>query len=490
MSISNIEHATPVELTHAHPSAVPLRRVRRRAASWAQLCLATDAAIFMTAVFVAWRTSAGSTPTAPIPWTIAFGLLVITFFYTRGMYRNPLQLRALDGSRAVITATALAAAVVVSVRVVLSDSPFVASQSTRLWLFATALLVAGRIVVSVSERRARRADDGGHSTLIVGAGKVGRLVAARLRQHPEIGLKPVAFIDEDAASSREKGLDLPILGTSWDIERIVEDEEIEHVVVTSSAASTPVLLRLMTRCEELGVRTSVVPRLYEKTTERFTVSCLGGVPLVSSLSPDPKGWQFAVKYAVDRVAAAVLLVLLTPLLAVLVAAVLISLGRPILFRQRRIGRDGRSFDMFKFRSMAPAVEQPKQTILLPADTAPGGVEGADRRTRVGKILRQTSLDELPQLLNVIRGEMSFIGPRPERPEFVDLFEQKVHRYCDRHRVKSGITGWAQVHGLRGKTSIADRVEWDNFYIENWSLWLDFKILLLTLGAVARPAAVE
>jgi lipopolysaccharide/colanic/teichoic acid biosynthesis glycosyltransferase len=121
---------------------------------------------------------------------------------------------------------------------------------------------------------------------------------------------------------------------------------------------------------------------------------------------------------------------------------------------------------------------------LPDDTAPGGIEGDDRRTWVGTILRKTSIDELPQLFNVIMGEMSLIGPRPERPEYVELFESRVYRYNDRLRVKSGITGWAQIHGLRGKTSLSDRVEWDNYYIENWSLWLDFKIALRTALAVA------
>jgi lipopolysaccharide/colanic/teichoic acid biosynthesis glycosyltransferase len=144
--------------------------------------------------------------------------------------------------------------------------------------------------------------------------------------------------------------------------------------------------------------------------------------------------------------------------------------------------------MLKFRTMRSESDEAELEFLeLPPDTAPGGVEGADRRTVVGAFLRKTSLDELPQLLNVLKGEMSLIGPRPERPEFVGLFEQSVYRYCDRHRVKSGITGWAQVNGLRGNTSLADRVEWDNYYIENWSLWLDLKISLLTAVAVLRPS---
>jgi lipopolysaccharide/colanic/teichoic acid biosynthesis glycosyltransferase len=138
------------------------------------------------------------------------------------------------------------------------------------------------------------------------------------------------------------------------------------------------------------------------------------------------------------------------------------------------------------------VEPPAPTNVvpmpLPDDTAPGGVEGVvDQRTRVGRFLRRTSLDELPQLFNVLKGEMSIVGPRPERPEYVELFEDRVERYDDRHRVKAGITGWAQVHGLRGQTSLSDRIEWDNFYIENWSLWLDLKILLMTAAAVVRPA---
>jgi lipopolysaccharide/colanic/teichoic acid biosynthesis glycosyltransferase len=201
---------------------------------------------------------------------------------------------------------------------------------------------------------------------------------------------------------------------------------------------------------------------------------------------DPKGWHFALKHAFDRVAAGVGLLLISPVFIVLALLVTFSSPGPIFFGQERIGRDGKVFSCLKFRSMRPV--DPADADFKPtAGTAPGGVEGVDRRTRIGKIMRKTSLDELPQLINVLRGDMSMVGPRPERPSFVELFEMQVRRYGDRHRVKAGITGWSQVHGLRGQTSIADRAEYDNYYIENWSLILDFRILILTFLAVLRSA---
>ena len=181
-----------------------------------------------------------------------------------------------------------------------------------------------------------------------------------------------------------------------------------------------------------------------------------------------------------------LLVVLAPLLLVIASAVRVSLGAPVLYRQNRVGLDGRPFEMLKFRTMRPLSDPSESGASVAGfdpERAPGGVEGADRRTRIGALLRATSLDELVQLINVFKGEMSLVGPRPERPEYVEYFASRVHRYNARHRVKGGITGWAQIHRLRGKTSITDRVEWDNYYIENFSLWLDLKIILMTIPAV-------
>jgi exopolysaccharide biosynthesis polyprenyl glycosylphosphotransferase len=455
------------------------------------MALACDAAMLTAAVALTELTRAPEVPAMPVTWTIAFVLLVGAFLYSHGMYRPPLHLRILDGLRAVVTATSLAVAIVISLRVVWGDSSFVAVQNAHLWLFATGFLAAGRISLSLTEWRARRAGEAGHPTLIVGAGKVGRLVARRLREHPEIGLVPIGFLDKEPLYTTN-GSEPPVLGASWDLERIVAENGVEHVIIAFSSAPTEVLLRIHMRCTELGVRTSLVPRLYEKASDIATVDRVGGLALITSHAPDPKSWQFDVKYAVDRVLAALALLLLAPVFIGLAAAIYLTSGRPLLYGAERIGRDGKKFQMLKFRSMKPLAEPVNPDLLAISDTGTGDVtsNGVDRRTPLGAFIRRWSLDELPQLFNVLRGEMSLIGPRPERTEFVEAYEPMIHRYGERHRAKSGITGWAQVNGLRGKTSLAERIELDNYYIENWSLWLDFKILLLTLIAVVRPASSE
>ncbi len=330
----------------------------------------------------------------------------------------------------------------------------------------------------------------------MGAGIIGAQVARRLEHHPEYGLAPVGFLDDDPRSIAEVGgREMPVLGTVEDLDETVEKLGIRNLIVAFSSVADARVSRLIQRCQELGIEVSVVPRMFDTINNRVGYDTVGGLPLMSFTTVNPRGVQFALKHAFDRVFALVLLVVLSPVILATALAVRVSSSGPVLFCQRRIGRDGKVFDLYKFRSMyldGPQAELSGDDVtalefLLGGDTAPGGVEGADRRTPIGRFLRRSSLDELPQLLNVLRGEMSLIGPRPERPEFVELFKQDIVRYGDRHRVKSGITGWAQVHGLRGQTSLVERVEWDNYYIAHGSLGLDLKILALTFLALLRKA---
>jgi len=454
----------------------------RPASSWNRGALALDAAMLFAAALVSQLTASGAgIVTVPSPWLVVYGVLVVSFLYVRNGYAWRLRISALDDVRTVLATTVFASMAVLSLRILLpGEVSDLAPQALRLFAFSAVYLAAGRVALDWSQLKGRRHGEHVRPTLIVGAGRVGRLAANRLLEHPELGLAPVGFIDKEPLD--ESALPVPVLGASWDLERLIEQHGVEHVVVTFSTAPSEVLLREIERCEQLGVAVSLVPRLFERVNERLTVEHLGGLPLLTAQRTDPKGWEFAVKYTVDRLIAGVLLLVTLPVFCLLALGTLLSVGRPIFFRQPRYGLDGREFEMRKFRSMR-APSEPLAVPDLPPDTAPGGVEGDDRRTRFGTFLRRTSLDELPQLLNVLKGDMSLIGPRPERPDFARLFEDNVYRYGDRHRVKSGITGWAQVHGLRGKTSLTDRVEWDNYYIENWSLWLDVKILLMTLWAV-------
>jgi exopolysaccharide biosynthesis polyprenyl glycosylphosphotransferase len=424
-----------------------------------------------------------------LKWSAFFGCVVVALLSSRGHYRRRLDPRHLDTLRTIVTLTTVAVAFTITLRVIVGDISVGAEQDARLWALATVLLASSRSYITLAARRSARLMEHGEPTLIIGAGKVGQLTAQRLRAHPELGLRPIGFLDKEPLGS-EARVDLPVLGASWDFDDVVAEHGVRHVIVTFSTAPTDVLVRLLNRCEQRSLRTSFVPRFFEKTTERFSVDRLGGLPLVSPHPANPYGRLFALKYALDRIGAAIAIAIFSPLLVALALGVLISSGRPILYRQERIGRDGRRFEMLKFRSMRPAQDAEAVVVAQDSETAPGGVEGLDRRTRLGTFMRKTSLDELPQLFNVLRGEMSFVGPRPERPEYVDVFGRTIHRYGERHRVKSGITGWAQVNGLRGKTSVADRAEWDNYYIENWSLWFDFKILLQTVMAVVSPPDVE
>ncbi len=460
---------------------------------WSVLRACSDFVLLCAAVLIAVGGLPVSAHDAPL---LGVPLTVILLLYLRGLYRTRLRALILDGLIPLLSAVSVATMAMAMLGLFVNGSAPGQGSWIRTWLFALLAICLGRVLLSSAQRYARLRKVIGKPVLIMGAGVVGSQVARRLESHPEYGLRPIGFLDDDPRSVAEVGgREVPVLGTIEDLDRTALQTGVRHLIVAFSSVADARVSRLIQRCQELGIEVSVVPRMFDTINNRVGYDTVGGLPLMSFSLVDPRGLRFTVKHALDRIMAAALLLVLSPVLLGAALAVRLSSPGPVLFRQRRVGRDGKVFDLYKFRSMRIEPSPPKQPaamsfedelaldLMLGGDRAPGGVEGADRRTALGRFLRRSSIDELPQLINVLRGEMSLVGPRPERPEFVELFRQDVARYGDRHRVKSGITGWAQVHRLRGQTSLAERVEWDNYYIAHWSLGLDLKILVLTFASL-------
>jgi exopolysaccharide biosynthesis polyprenyl glycosylphosphotransferase len=415
-----------------------------------------------------------------------FPFLGVLVLAARGAYAHRLRLIVLDSLGLAAGSISVAAMGTLAVSLLVHWGDPGSALLFLAWLLGIAFVGLVRLFFTLWQQRRRAAGITARRAVVVGAGEVGARVGRRLQQSPDYGLTPIGYVDDDPPPAAVVGgRPAPVLGRTSDLVRVVEAHQIEHVVLAFPHGPDHEVLPLLRRCVAQGVGLSLVPRLFEMVNSRLANEPVGGLPVATVRTTNPLGPTFALKHAIDRVAAVLLIVVLAPLLAAIALLIKQDSPGPVLFRQRRIGRDKRPFDVLKFRTMTH--EEPAPVLELADGLAPGGVEGVDRRTRLGRRLRRTSLDELPQLFNVARGEMSLVGPRPERPEYATAFAADLARYAERHRVRAGITGLSQVHGLRGQSSIADRVELDNYYIENWSLGLDLKILLMTVLAVIRPA---
>ncbi|HUP65060.1 MAG TPA: undecaprenyl-phosphate glucose phosphotransferase [Thermoanaerobaculia bacterium] len=330
------------------------------------------------------------------------------------------------------------------------------------------LVMAGRTLVRRAMQRRYRAGRSLERVLVAGSGELAKAVVARLRSHQELGFSLAGYVSEEGAIEG-----LPRLGSLADAGKVVTAEGIDHVFVALPHGSSSQMMELLDRLtRETIASLHVVPDLLQFMAIRSRVEDVDGLPTINLSETPLDGWSLALKRLFDLAFAAIALILLAPLMLIVALLIRLEDRGPVFYRQIRMGLDGVAFQILKFRSMR-----------IDAETD-SGAKWADRedprRTRMGRWIRAWSLDELPQLLNVILGEMSLVGPRPERPEFVALFRAEYPHYMLRHKVRAGMTGWAQVHGWRGNTSVRMRLEHDLYYIENWSLLLDLKILLMTL----------
>lgn len=335
-----------------------------------------------------------------------------------------------------------------------------------------ALTFASRETVRRILERRWRAGVGLKRILIVGAGELGKLVADKILEHRELGYQIVGFVDERAEQDHLGYRGLPLLGTTGDTGAVCRSERVDQIYVALPLEEHARLLQVIEAAAKDLIDVKIVPDLLQFIALRARIEDLDGVPIINLNDVPLQGLSALTKRAVDLgLTVPALLLLAIPLALVALLIRLTSRG-PVLYRQERMSLDGSSFTVYKFRSMYHEAE---------ANTGPVWARDEDPRcTPVGRFLRKFDIDELPQLINVLGGDMSLVGPRPERPYFVEQFKHRYPQYMLRHKVKSGITGWAQVNGWRGNTSLEKRIEYDLYYIENWSLRLDVKIMWLTL----------
>jgi exopolysaccharide biosynthesis polyprenyl glycosylphosphotransferase len=337
----------------------------------------------------------------------------------------------------------------------------------RLAVVYGVLLMTMRLALYAILRIANRRKWLVERTLIVGSGKRGAEIEEALREHPELGLEPVGFVDSTAPGRTPS---LPLLGEVPQLPDLVLAYDVHRIIVASPDDNDAEVVSVLRAGGQLTAEVYVLPRMLE-LAPAVPASCqddIWGIPVIPLRRPAPQLSSRIVKRAFDIVIGTALLLLFAPLIALLMGGVVLTCGRPALFRQARMTRSGRIMKITKLRTVARADADGRWTVS-PEDCS-----------ALGRWLRATHLDELPQLVNVIRGDMSLVGPRPERPYFTTRFSELVPCYQDRHRVNGGVTGWAQVHGLTGDTSIHERARFDNNYIEHWSLWLDLVILVRTL----------
>jgi Undecaprenyl-phosphate glucose phosphotransferase len=454
----------------------------------------TDAVLAMWAFILAYgiRFESGLIPVTrgypPIENYVALlplvGLLTPLAYQIQGLYRLRHGRSRVDDLFAVAVGSILA--VVLGVASTLYFQAYYASEVERasgayqvsqlVWAIFLVLNVAftygsREIVRELLERR-WRAGIGLKRVLIAGASDLGRMVADRILQHRELGYQVVGFVDDRAGGDHIGYRGLPLLGTLSEVAAIAERERIDHLYVALPLEEHAKLLDLMEIASRECIDVKVVPDLLQFIALRARLEDLDGLPVINVNDVPLQGVRAWVKRAIDIVVSAAALVVLAIPFAIIALLVKWTSPGPVFYRQERMGLDGKAFTVYKFRSMYQNAEETTGPVWARDDDP--------RATPVGRFLRRFDLDELPQFWNVLKGDMSIVGPRPERPYFVAQFKHRIPQYMLRHKVKAGITGWAQVNGWRGNTSLEKRIEYDLYYIENWSVTLDLKIMCLTI----------
>jgi exopolysaccharide biosynthesis polyprenyl glycosylphosphotransferase len=399
--------------------------------------------------------------------------LTLAIFAAGGLYRARRHAGILDELPSLCGRLLASAAVVAMIAALRHESVGYVANFMRGVALSGGLVIIGHAIIRKIGVVARKRRWVEHNAVIIGSGPIAVELARLLRRYPQYGLRFVGCID---SAARQGLASVPLLGTFDDFEQMVTMVECDVLIIAEPDCPESKLMEILRRPTSASCDLWAVPRLWGSRSHGLA-DHIGAIPVVQIRHTTLSGPRWAVKRASDIAFAGLALLVLSPVLLLCAIATFLDGGRGIFFYQERIGRHGKPFQLIKFRSMLPANEHESQTNWSIADD--------QRVSPIGRFMRRTSLDELPQLWNILSGDMTVVGPRPERPFFVEKFSAEHPEYAMRHRVPVGLTGLAQVSGLRGDTPISDRARFDNYYIENWSLWLDVKVLLRTVGEVFR-----
>jgi len=401
-------------------------------------------------------------------------LAMITIFFFYRLYHRPRSLSSIDEFYSLFGAVSVGTIVAIALSsLIFKNSALELDYSRGMILYAWLLTIVLEGVSRFAHGRIQHALQarglGGSRVLIVGIGEIGQMILQKIRYLPGLGYEVMGFVNNGHS---ETVMGVPVLGQVDDLPTLIDEHSIDEVIIALPEASHEEMLTIISLCERGKVSIKIYPDVFQIMAAQVSIGDLGGLPLLTVRDIALRGWKLTLKRAVDLIGGAFGLVALSPLMVLVAALIKLESPGPAFYAQVRMGLDAKPFWMIKFRSMRQDAE---------AETGPvWAIKDDPRRTRLGAFIRRFSIDEWPQFINVLLGEMSLVGPRPERPVFVEQFKRSIPRYMDRHREKAGLTGWAQVNGLRGDTSIAERTKYDLWYIENWSLLLDFKIILKTI----------
>jgi Undecaprenyl-phosphate glucose phosphotransferase len=401
----------------------------------------------------------------------------LLLFNARKMYGTRRNVNLSDELINVVKVISTGMLIVMSAAFFYRDFSFSRVVVVLVWCAAIGAVFAGRVATKMLERNAYKQGRNLQNAIIIGGDALADQVYGRLHGHPSFGINIVGYFADAPSTGAGVGIGhAAYLGPVTAAPEHIRTEGIELAFIALRSEDHQRLFDLISDCEGINVEFMMVPDLLDVMTSQVRMRDLEGIPFLRLKSIPLTAWGRLTKRIFDVALSAAILLVLSPLYALIALGIKLDSRGPVLFRQQRVGLDGREFTMYKYRSMVAGAERQDQAAGL-------GIRSDPRRTTFGRFLRRTSLDELPQLWNVLRGDMSLVGPRPERAHVVKDFGDRVPKYLDRHRVKTGLTGWAQVNGLRGDTSIDERVKYDLFYMENWSLAFDIRILLRTLRAV-------